>query len=317
MTSDETWGIGEAARRLRTTPRTLRYYEQRGLVPALNRDPGGQRRYNTEIEAQIRTVMNLRRLGLELSVIESLLNGDDTLMATVLQGQHVHVTQQVAELVDLQHRIDAVLEGIASHHVDTAEALQVLEEMGMNIALNTIYTRAGDTGNTQVAGGVLVDKTDPGLEAMGAVDELVSALGLAVAADLGTHQELVRSIQHDLFDVGADIASALADRSPTSLVAHHYVARLETICDELNSTLQPTESFILPGSNATSAAVHHARAICRRAERHAWALPGLPDADRRYLNRLSDLLFILARTHEEHPEPTWTPHTHLPAEPTS
>lgn len=150
---------------------------------------------------------------------------------------------------------------------------------------------------------------------MGDVDELVSAIGVAICA-LGTrHADTLRSVQNDLFDLGADLASSGTRASgveTATLVGPSYITRLVHVCDEVNVHLDPPTSFVLPGASAGSAALHHARAISRRAGRHSWSVPEIADEGHRYLNRLSDLLFILARAAETDAEPTWTPSAHQP-----
>ncbi len=170
------------------------------------------------------------------------------------------------------------------------------------VRLNQIYTRTGDDGTTGLVDGSRVAKDDPRLIAIGEVDELNSALGLAVAAmsDPG-RAALLQSVQNDLFDLGADIATPGEDFAPSQMVLRivpAQVTRLERAIDALNEELEPLRSFILPGGSLAAAHVHLARAIARRAERAAItagrAAP-LNPAALAYLNRLSDLLFVMAR----------------------
>lgn len=181
------------------------------------------------------------------------------------------------------------------------------------VRLTRIYTRAGDTGETSLGEGSRVPKTDLRIEAYGTVDELNSFLGLALAGDLPN--ELVpwlEQVQNDLFDLGADLSVPLEDdRRERLRVTAEQVERLEELCDLVNERLEPLKSFILPGGTEASARLHVARAVCRRAERLAVALAaehGVNPAALSYLNRLSDLLFILARTaNAGSPEPLWRP----------
>ena len=172
------------------------------------------------------------------------------------------------------------------------------------VRLNRIYTRTGDDGTTGLVDGSRVAKDDPRLIAIGEVDELNSAIGMAIAA-LGKGESaqaaLLRTIQNDLFDLGADIATPGDDFAPSEMVLRivpAQVDRLERVIDALNEDLDPLRSFILPGGSPGAAHVHLARAIARRAERAAIsagrAAP-LNPAALAYLNRLSDLLFVLAR----------------------
>jgi cob(I)alamin adenosyltransferase len=170
------------------------------------------------------------------------------------------------------------------------------------VKLNRIYTRTGDDGCTMLVDGSRVAKDDPRMVAIGDVDELNSAIGLA-AVTLGEsdHAALLASVQNDLFDLGADLATPGEDFAPSEMVLRivpSQVDRLERAIDALNEPLAPLRSFILPGGSEAAARVHLARAICRRAERSAVtaskAAPINPAAII-YLNRLSDLLFVLAR----------------------
>lgn len=315
MISHATVGIGAAARALGTTERALRYYEQRGLLPPAKVSAGGHRRYDDLALRRARRVLALREFGLSLTTIGKALAGDGHADITaVLTEQAQRLDAELHELSSLHRRITDLLAAAPPPH-STDEALDLLEELAMKIVLSRIYTRTGDDGTTALAGGTRVDKTDARLEVMGDVDELVSAIGVAIAASAGQRGEFLHSVQNDLFDLGADLAATggpdVTDEA-AALVGATYVARLERACDEANAHLDPPASFVLPGSNACSAALHHARAICRRAERHCWAVPEMPDEGRRYLNRLSDLLFILARAAETEAEPTWVPSTHQP-----
>jgi len=173
------------------------------------------------------------------------------------------------------------------------------------VRLNRIYTRTGDDGSTGLVDGSRAAKDSPRLIAIGEVDELNSAIGIAVAALAGTaadsHGALLQSVQNDLFDLGADLATPGADFMPSEMVLRivpGQVTRLERAIDALNADLAPLRSFILPGGVPAAAHVHLARAIARRAERAVIAAgrsaPVNPAAQT-YLNRLSDLLFVLAR----------------------
>jgi cob(I)alamin adenosyltransferase len=164
-----------------------------------------------------------------------------------------------------------------------------------------IYTKTGDEGMTGLLGSRRVPKDDARIEAYGTVDELNAALGVARAHGLDTALDrMVAQIQDDLFMVG----SALADPSPTgpfhNVVTDEHVERLETTIDALESELEPLTQFILPGGTLASAELHRARTVCRRAERLIVTLRSQPGEDVSrtmlvYLNRLSDLLFVLAR----------------------
>ena len=172
------------------------------------------------------------------------------------------------------------------------------------VRLNRIYTRTGDDGTTGLVDGSRIAKTDSRLAAIGDVDEANSAIGVAVAAlaaDSPDTTDMLRRIQNDLFDLGADIATPGEDFAPSDTalrMTDAQVSRLEDEIDGMNAALDPLTSFILPGGTAAAAAVHLARAITRRAERSlagAAADAAINPAAQRYLNRLSDHLFVLAR----------------------
>ena len=164
----------------------------------------------------------------------------------------------------------------------------------MGHRLSRIYTRTGDQGTTGLADASRVGKDDPRIHALGEVDELNSLIGaiLVHALDDALRECLV-DVQHALFDIGGELAIP-GSRS----VGEHYVAGLEERIDHFNAGLAPLKEFILPGGGAAAVAAHVARAVCRRAERRLVALSREEDVNtesRRYLNRLSDLLFVLAR----------------------
>jgi cob(I)alamin adenosyltransferase len=179
------------------------------------------------------------------------------------------------------------------------------------VRLTRIYTRAGDQGETSLGDGSRVSKLDCRIGAFGTVDELNSALGLVLAGDVPEPmREPLERIQNELFDVGADLSVpwGVTDRLR---VEQELIDRLEQLCDEFNADLPELRSFVLPGGTETSARLHVARTICRRAEREV--LLGAQEVDLNplvlaYLNRLSDLLFILARAaNAGGEEPLWRP----------
>jgi cob(I)alamin adenosyltransferase len=179
------------------------------------------------------------------------------------------------------------------------------------VRLTRIYTRAGDTGETSLGDGSRVPKTDPRIEAYGTVDELNSLIGLALAADLPDEfRPWLEEIQNDLFDLGADLSVPLEDERERLRVEQGQVDRLEELCDLVNARLEPLKSFVLPGGSEAAARLHVARAVCRRAERLAVGLAETTSVNPvaiAYLNRLSDLLFILARAANPGEESLWKP----------
>ena len=172
------------------------------------------------------------------------------------------------------------------------------------VNLTRIYTRTGDAGTTRLGDMSETSKTDPRLMAYADVDETNSQIGYALA--LGGQDsdvvDVLTQVQNDLFDVGADLSCpVVADpKYPPLRVSHAYVERLERWCDHYNEALEPLRSFILPGGTPGAALLHVARTVSRRAERSAWAAieqygESMNVLAATYLNRLSDLLFILAR----------------------
>lgn len=167
--------------------------------------------------------------------------------------------------------------------------------------LTRIYTRTGDDGTTGLADGRRVSKDDAQVEAYGTVDELNSALGTAIAAGLVPEVERTLSrIQSELLNLGGELCliGTGGRRPPRALIDQRHVDQLEAECDRFNETLGALDNFILPGGAAGASQLHLARTICRRAERRAVAFAHrveVPEVQLHYLNRLSDLLFILAR----------------------
>jgi cob(I)alamin adenosyltransferase len=178
----------------------------------------------------------------------------------------------------------------------------------MGNRLSKIYTRTGDDGTTGLGDGTRVIKDGPRVEAFGSVDEANSAIGMVLA--VASLPEAVRlcltEVQHDLFDLGGELCIP-----GHRIITAEHAQRLENELDGFNEPLPPLKEFILPGGGPAAAACHLARTICRRAERRCWSLARVetvsPDA-LRYLNRLSDLLFVLARVlarHENGSEVLW------------
>jgi cob(I)alamin adenosyltransferase len=179
----------------------------------------------------------------------------------------------------------------------------------MGHRLSKIYTRTGDKGTTGIGGGRRVDKDHARAEASGAIDELNSAIGLLASEPLVPEiGALLTEIQHDLFDLGGDLC--VPDRHA---VGEARVSRLECILDRFNADLAPLKEFILPGGTRAAATCHVARTVCRRAERRLVTLhrsEPVPDVALAYLNRLSDLLFVLARVlnrNAGHADVLWQP----------
>jgi cob(I)alamin adenosyltransferase len=186
----------------------------------------------------------------------------------------------------------------------------------MAVHLTRIYTRTGDAGETRLGNNEVAAKTDPRIAAYADADECNAALGVALALGglAAPLRDIVTAIQNDLFDVGADLCNPISDDPPYPplRITPAYVERLERWCDEYLEPLPALDSFILPGGTPGASLLHVARTIARRAERSAWALQAA-DPERtspltaKYLNRLSDLLFILARTANPDGDVKWVP----------
>ncbi len=184
--------------------------------------------------------------------------------------------------------------------------------------LTRIYTKTGDEGRTGLGGGQRVPKDSQRVETYGTVDELNSQIGVALAT--GLCQRLsgeLRLIQNELFDLGADLATPATSqaRHPVPTVEPRHIEKLEGLIDEFNEVVGPLTNFLLPGGAPGAAQLHVARTVCRRAERAATTLAReetIGPTVLRYLNRLSDALFVMAR-YENHergvPEPLWEPGT--------
>jgi cob(I)alamin adenosyltransferase len=186
----------------------------------------------------------------------------------------------------------------------------------MAVHLTRIYTRTGDDGTTGLSDFSRVSKNDARLEAYADCDEANAALGVAVSVGQPEDRILrvLRQIQNDLFDAGADLSTPVVENPeyPPLRVRQEYVDRLERWCDEFNEGLPALDSFILPGGTALSAHLHVARTVTRRAERAAWRAveqygDGVNTLPAKYLNRLSDLLFILSRVANPDGDVLWQP----------
>lgn len=161
------------------------------------------------------------------------------------------------------------------------------------VHLTRIYTKTGDDGKTSTATNKRIDKSSDLIEAIGAVDEANSAIGMATEF----HNDIIDRIQNDLFDLGAELSGA-----PTIVISEERITNLENIIDDYNEYLEPLHSFVLP-----TGPIHNARTIVRRAERQVWKIEGINPNIAKYLNRLSDLLFVMARYHNKGNEKLWIP----------
>ncbi|CKM54310.1 cob(I)yrinic acid a%2Cc-diamide adenosyltransferase [Mycobacterium tuberculosis] len=186
----------------------------------------------------------------------------------------------------------------------------------MAVHLTRIYTRTGDDGTTGLSDMSRVAKTDARLVAYADCDEANAAIGAALALGHPDTQitDVLRQIQNDLFDAGADLSTPIVEnpKHPPLRIAQSYIDRLQGGCDAYNAGLPALKSFVLPGGSPLSALLHVARTVVRRAERSAWAAvdahpEGVSVLPAKYLNRLSDLLFILSRVANPDGDVLWRP----------
>jgi cob(I)alamin adenosyltransferase len=187
------------------------------------------------------------------------------------------------------------------------------------VRINKVYTKSGDQGKTQLIGGEKVSKASERIDCYGTIDELNATVGMCLSALEGTGgQEVLDSkllrIQNELFNVGTQLATPDATRRETMPdISEEHITQLEEEMDALNEELPDLRSFVLPGGSASSSAFHLARTVCRRAERAVVALADTTDVDARhlkYLNRLSDALFVFGRyslVADKKPERLWEP----------
>jgi cob(I)alamin adenosyltransferase len=186
----------------------------------------------------------------------------------------------------------------------------------MAVHLTRIYTKTGDSGTTGLGDFSRVAKTDPRIAAYADVDECNATIGVVLAlTDVADEiRTVLTTVQNDLFDVGADLCNPIAEdpKYPPLRITEDYLTRIEGWCDEFNARLPKLDSFILPGGTQAAALLHVSRTVARRAERSAWALFEA-DEERtnalaiKYLNRLSDLLFILGRIANPDGDVKWVP----------
>jgi cob(I)alamin adenosyltransferase len=183
------------------------------------------------------------------------------------------------------------------------------------VRLTRIYTKTGDDGTTSLGDNSRTSKNDPRLEAFATVDEANSNIGLVVSTTQGEIAEILIVIQNDLFDVGADLCTPVVDNPeyPPLRITEEQITWLETMIDKYNESLSSLQSFVLPSGTQTSAHLHIARTVVRRAERETWKAihqfgSGVNPLTAKYLNRLSDLLFVLARwSNKEIGDTLWVP----------
>lgn len=305
------WTVGELAAAAGVTVRALHHYDELGLLRPSERSEAGYRLYDDEALRRLYRILALRGLGFPLGQLADLLDADAGSLQAATRAQLERTERQLAATEALRTRLaDLLLEQEQSGEPSSEQLIETMEAMSMSVKLTRIYTRQGDRGDTRRGDASPVAKDDPAIEAGGEVDELCAQLGLALSLpDLPAgHADWLRRIQNDLFDLGAELSVPSAvRRTDAPRLDRGYVRWLEEICDELNGELPPLDSFLLPGGNPYAAQLQICRAVCRRAERRILACGEASPEALSYLNRLSDLLFILARSAQATEEALWQP----------
>jgi cob(I)alamin adenosyltransferase len=306
---DETkdrWSVGELAAAAGVTVRTLHHYDRLGLLAPLERSEAGYRHYDRDGVERLYRILALRGLGFPLAEIGPLLDADAGSLREATRARLEQTELDLARTHDLRERLRHVLDATDP---TPADLIETMEAMSMSVRLDRIVTRGGDAGETGRAGGGRVPKDDPVMEAGGDVDELSAALGLALSMPHAPaeHVELLRRVQNDLFDLGAEL-SVPGARGVERGIDAGAAGRLEEACERLNEDLAPLDSFLLPGGGSPYAAqLQVCRAVCRRAERRLVAAGEVGPAALAYVNRLSDLLFIMAGAASAGDEALWEP----------
>jgi cob(I)alamin adenosyltransferase len=304
----EWWSVGELAAASGVSVRTLHHYDWLGLLAPAGRSASGYRRYDRDGMERLYRILALRGLGFPLAEIVPLLDGDAGSLREATRARLEQAEADLARTNELRERLRHVLD---AGEPSADDLMTTMEAISMGVKLDRIVTRGGDTGETARADGTRVPKDHPVMEAGGDLDELAAALGLALglALSLGgpdADAELLRRVQNDLFDLGGALSIPIGrPRSPDD---EGPLTWLDEACERLNSDLPPLDSFLLPGGGSPYVAqLHVCRAVSRRAERRAVASGEAESVTLAYLNRLSDLLFILARSVDDGTEVTWEP----------
>jgi cob(I)alamin adenosyltransferase len=317
-TEHEQWTIGELAAVAGVTVRTLRHYDAIELLVPSERSQGGHRRYSHADLSRLYRIVALRGLDFSLADVAAALDDDSAGLPTLVRRQLDTVESDLALRLRLRNRLRRLLDALdESTNPKPTHLLDALEAM-MSIRLDQIYTGTGDSGETDLRDGQRVSKTDPALEA-GDLEEISAHLAAALTSGALASEpsRWLRRIQNDLVDLGSDIGRPFTrnaeDAGPR--VTAGYVEWLEECCDQAKAGLEPLSSFVIPGGPAPVPELHLARTVCRRVERRVLEIPNVNPEVVRYLNRLSDLLFLLARSVARDDELLWQPGAHAPGEP--
>jgi cob(I)alamin adenosyltransferase len=298
------WSVGELAAAAGVTVRTLHHYDRLGLLAPVERSDAGYRHYDRNGVERLYRILALRGLGFPLAEIGELLDAGSLREATRTRLEQADL--DLARMQDLRERLRRVLD---ADEPTPDDLIDTMEAMSMSVKLDRIVTRGGDAGETGRAGGGRVPKDDPAVEAGGEVDELSAQLGFALSMPEvpAEHAEWLRRVQNDLFDLGAELSAPAAGPGDGGGLDAEDIPWLDEACERLNAGLEPLDSFLLLGGGPPyPAQLQVCRAVCRRAERRLVAAGEAGPAALAYLNRLSDFLFILARSANT-TETVWEP----------
>jgi cob(I)alamin adenosyltransferase len=304
--------IGELADAAGVSPRTLRHYEDEGLLKPRERSDGGHRRYGEDELKRLHRILALRQLGFGVHAIGGLLAADnrETLLeATRQQLQRAEIDIEVA--TRLRVRLRELLRHLERSEISDS-VTQLLDEPmeeEMTIKLDEIYTGLGDSGETQLGNLERVSKTDARIEAGGDLDELGAELGQLLASHEIPQPDRawLERIANDLLDVGYDLSKPARPGDSSPRVDGEYTLWVERTLEEANEKLESLDSFVAFFGSVLAAQLDTLRARCRRAERRVVAIGDANPEVIRYLNRLSDLLFVLARGAAAGQERLWQP----------
>jgi cob(I)alamin adenosyltransferase len=311
------WSVGELAEAAGVTVRALHHYDHRALLEPSERSAGGHRRYSEADVARLYRILALRDLGFGLDEIASLLSGDKATAPAEVTRLHLErVTGQLEQAARLRQRLSRLQTVLERSDEPSAELIiDAMQAMTSTVSVDRIVTKLGDSGETLLGDMTLASKHHPRVEAGGTVDELNAHLGALLAGGElpDPYSTWLRRVQNELFDLGADISvpppgeSDADGEEHVERVADAYVERLEQNCERANLDVEPLDSFVLPGGTPVVAQLHVCRTVCRRAERRTVEIADVNPVVVRYLNRLSDLLFIIGRALSGGSEPLWEP----------
>lgn len=303
--------IGELATAVGVTIRAIRHYEAVGLLPEADRSTGGHRRYDETALSRLRQILKLRDCGFGLAAIQQLLDrgsSEATLELAKRQLERTEIELEVGHRLRLRlSRFISLLENNGEKSLD--QMIDDMEVDEMSVSLDRISTGLGDAGETDLGDGSRVAKGHPVIAAGGAIDELGAQIGVLLAEHQipERHRGWLERIENDLMDIGSDLSTPPSEDIERPRVTPDYVAWLERASAETNEPLGALDSFVTWFREPIAAQLNACRTICRRVEREVFAVESANPQIGRYLNRLSDLLFILSRAEATGEETYWQP----------